>query len=186
MVQARSKESIRKIMMARRDQIPFSTKAKYDKYVCQQLWNLVSENHFKVIHSFIPIGSEPDIIPFIEKALDYHLQVIIPKTLPQGKLKHLKLGSLKSLQSGLFNTKYPYPEIEYSGTYDLIAVPGLAYDSKKYRLGYGGGYYDRFLANHLPVFKVGLFYPFQKISDLPVEKHDIPLDEIVSFGTIQN
>ena len=67
----------------------------------------------------------------------------------------------------------------FNGRYDLIIVPGLAFDNRNYRVGYGGGYYDNFLVMQPESFKVGIFYPFQKVDVVPVEPHDICLDTIL-------
>ena len=66
-----------------------------------------------------------------------------------------------------------------TGKYDLIIVPGLSFDESNFRLGYGGGYYDNFMSQHLDARKIGIFYPFQKIEKVPVEAHDLKLDEVL-------
>jgi len=55
----------------------------------------------------------------------------------------------------------------------------LAFDANNYRLGYGGGYYDTFLAQHPTAFKQGIFYPFQEVSEVPTEVHDVQLDHVL-------
>ena len=56
----------------------------------------------------------------------------------------------------------------------------MAFDDSKYRLGYGGGYYDGFLANQPLALKVGVFYSFQEVAEVPKEAHDLHLDRIVT------
>lgn len=53
--------------------------------------------------------------------------------------------------------------------YDMILVPGLAYDADGYRIGYGGGYYDSFMIQHPNTIKIGVFYPFQEVACVPRE-----------------
>jgi 5,10-methenyltetrahydrofolate synthetase len=62
---------------------------------------------------------------------------------------------------------------------DFVVVPGLAFDRNRYRLGYGGGYYDNFLMTQPKAQKVGIFYPFQEVVQVPKEAHDVQLDEMV-------
>jgi 5-formyltetrahydrofolate cyclo-ligase len=64
--------------------------------------------------------------------------------------------------------------------FDLIIVPLLAFDERKHRLGFGGGWYDRFLAAQPNALKIGLGYEFQRSGSLPVEPHDIALDMIIT------
>jgi len=65
-----------------------------------------------------------------------------------------------------------------AGTFDVILVPCLAFDEQRYRLGWGGGWYDKFLAQQPEALKVGLAYKDSLVSSLPHEPHDIPLDMI--------
>jgi len=78
----------------------------------------------------------------------------------------------------------------YEGRIDVAVVPLLAVDKKGYRLGYGGGYYDRFLKAHPETVAVGYCYEFQIVESVPYEAHDIPLDAVVSdervFNTKEN
>ena len=64
---------------------------------------------------------------------------------------------------------------------DIVIIPLLAFNKEGYRLGYGGGYYDRSFATCLKgAFSIGVAYSFQEVSDLTVEEHDIPLDVVVT------
>lgn len=63
---------------------------------------------------------------------------------------------------------------------DVALVPMLAVDKEGYRLGYGGGYYDKFFATHPHIFKVGIAYEGQRVESLPHEETDIPLDALIT------
>lgn len=68
----------------------------------------------------------------------------------------------------------------FTGKYDLILVPGVVFDRLGYRIGYGGGYYDHFLANQPSALKIGVGFPLQfSRSALPHEEHDIPVDYLI-------
>lgn len=62
---------------------------------------------------------------------------------------------------------------------DFVIVPGLAFDRKNNRLGFGAGYYDRFLSESKS-FKAGICYDFQLIDEIPTEEHDIPMDAVIT------
>ncbi len=85
------------------------------------------------------------------------------------------LKSLDEVENGVFGTVHMASKLEYSGDYDLIIVPGLAFDAANYRLGYGGGYYDNFLSQHVGQ-KIGIGHPFQLIDSVPIEAHDVKLE----------
>jgi 5-formyltetrahydrofolate cyclo-ligase len=61
----------------------------------------------------------------------------------------------------------------------IILVPGIAFDPQGHRLGRGKGYYDRFLAAHPDIYKIGVCFDFQKVPEVPVDEFDIPVDEVV-------
>ena len=72
------------------------------------------------------------------------------------------------------------------GDVSVWIVPGLAFSRSGARLGYGGGWYDRFLSKANPSsISLGVAYPFQIVADLPLEPHDIPLVDIVTISTVR-
>mgnify|MGYP001953826911 CR=1 FL=1 len=172
------KDALRKEMYKKRARNKV-TKPAYDLWICKQLEQLVKDKKAKVVHAYIPMGTEIDIRPFLEKMLAENIKIITPKTLPKRQLKNLELQALNNLEKGVFGTSYPANSSEYVGDYDLIIVPGLAFDDHNFRLGYGGGYYDTFLEQHPKAFKIGIFYPFQKVAKVPTEVHDVCLDVIL-------
>ena len=173
------KKALRKQMQARRAALPTAGKAAYDQWICQALWQKIEKQGYRSVHCYLPMGTEINIFPLIKKMLEKGLTVVAPKTLPKSRLQHLVLHSLEELENGVFGTVYPAGGQEFGGNYDMIIVPGLAFDRLNYRLGYGGGYYDTFLRNYPSATKIGIGYPFQEIENLPVEAHDIQLDEVL-------
>lgn len=174
------KANIRKLMLDKRKQIDATDKAQYGKYICQELEQIIQENNFKVVHAYIPIANEINILPLINKLLKNNITVVCPKTLTKRRLENRVLVSLTKLEMGIMQTLHPEEPLIYEGKYDLVIVPGLAFDKANYRVGYGGGYYDNFLIDHPEALKVGIFYPFQMIDTVPLEPHDVRLDLILS------
>jgi len=172
------KDELRKRMLSMRAALP-ANKEVVDNIICKRLLDYIKKNDCKIIHCYIPMGSEIDINPLIESLLKESISIVSPKTLHNRKLKHLKLESLDMLEHGLFGTSHPANAEEYKGNYDMIIAPGLAFDHENYRLGYGGGYYDDFLTQHPQTLKIGLFYSFQRADKVPIEKHDVKMDEVI-------
>ncbi|MCB0653171.1 MAG: 5-formyltetrahydrofolate cyclo-ligase [Saprospiraceae bacterium] len=173
------KKKLRKQMLLQRAKLDQQKKTKYDHWVCQSLWETIEDKGVKNIHCYLPMGTEINISPLIEKMLKEKITVITPKTLPKRKLQNLVLNSLDDLEKGVFGTCHPARSEEYLGQYDLIIVPGLAFDHSNFRLGYGGGYYDNFLGQHTKACKIGICYPYQKMEWIPLEEHDVRLDEVL-------
>lgn len=173
------KKNLREKMISRRAKLPNLFKQKYDNWVCESLLKRILKKNLKVIHCFLPIEHEINIFPLIEILLKKEITVVTPKTLTKRQLEHLVLKDLKELDVGKFGTVHPNSNIVYKGNYDLIIIPGLAFDENKNRLGYGGGYYDNFISNHPLALKTGICYPFQKVDKIPVESHDVILNDIL-------
>lgn len=173
------KKTLRKVMLTKRAQFDALTKEKYDKWICGALEKMIDEKNCQTVHAYLPMGKEINITPLLEKLLSKKITVVTPKTLPKRKLENRVLTSLTDIEKGVFGTTHPTNPEEYTGTFDFIIVPGLAFDNRNYRLGYGGGYYDNFLIKHPHAFKAGIFYPFQQVEKVPTEPHDLALHTIL-------
>lgn len=175
-----AKAALRKEMLSQRAFLNKVKKREYDRLVCDALWQIIEERNCQVIHAYLPMGTEINITTLLENLLVNGKTVVTPKTLPKRKLQNLVLKSLSEIEQGVFGTTHPANSFEYEGHYDLIIVPGLAFDKNNYRLGYGAGYYDNFLINQPKAFKVGIFYPFQEVEEVPREEHDVRLDFLIN------
>lgn len=173
------KKELRKEMLAKRDALAGDEKEKYDVNICAQIEAIIKARDVKVVHTYLPMGSEININPLIEKMLAAGITVVNPKALKQRKLQNLVLHSLSELEEGIYGTQHPAGGNEYSGDIDLFVIPGLAFDTNNYRLGYGSGYYDTFLVTQPNAYKVGICYPFQVVDKVPTETHDVQLDKVV-------
>lgn len=135
-------------------------------------------------HIFLPITEKNEvdttfIIPVLQ-GRDKH--VIIPKVTGEGELTHYLLSDNTLLKKNKWNIPEPQGGIEISETrIDVVFIPLLAFDREGYRVGYGKGFYDRFLKKcREDVVKIGLsfFPPVDRITDR--ESHDVPLDHCVT------
>lgn len=125
-------------------------------------------------------------VEIIKELLVSDKKVAVPKVIPvslkERQMKALKIESLLQLnESGAFGILEPSIECEdISEEVDLIIIPGLAFDLKGNRLGYGGGFYDRFLSKYPNSKRVALCYDFQVFDEIPHEFFDEKVDLIIS------
>ncbi|MFB5662055.1 5-formyltetrahydrofolate cyclo-ligase [Alteribacillus sp. HJP-4] len=130
--------------------------------------------------------NEVNTKPIIEKGWLLNKKMLIPRAdLPNRQLHFYEITSFDQTQEEFAGIFEPDPDktIFRQGTEaDLIIVPGLAFNQEKYRLGFGGGYYDRFLPETNAV-TCGLALHFQ-ICRLPLEAHDVPLNAIITESGI--
>lgn len=176
---AYQKKTLRQRMLVQRDACGPDERSALSARIITELEALMHERRVKVLHSFLPMGSEVEIFPLLDRATANGIAVYAPKTLRGRVLEHYRYTGQQHLVPGVFGTKHPAGDEPYTGTYDMIIVPGLAFTPKGDRLGYGAGYYDTFLPQHPKAFTVAVCFPFQVVDDLPVEAHDRAVDRVV-------
>lgn len=173
------KQSLRQEMLRKRNGLSAQERKVHSERISQNLIDLINERAAKSVHAYLPMPGEIDITPVLHYLLDKKISVATPQALPGRQMRNLILNSLKELEEGVFGTRHPANSTTYDGHYDLIIIPGLAFDAQNFRLGFGAGYYDAFLKDQPKALKVGLAFPFQLVEKVPRENHDVALDRIL-------
>ena len=124
--------------------------------------------HIVMIYSALP--DEVQTRTFLEKWRNKK-KIILP-TVVGDDIIPVELAEDTGFAVGDFNILEPQNE-PYTGDYDLIVVPGVAFDKNGNRIGRGRGYYDRFLCKHLNVKRIGICFDFQLVDEVPTEPNDI-------------
>lgn len=133
------------------------------------------------IFVYYSTGREPDTIKLIELSLKLGKAVYVPRIVSKGIMEAARLRTLSSAVNGKFRipTAPEGAEVLPPHMIDLAVVPAVAFDKEGYRLGYGGGYYDRFLGG-LRACTVGLARGRILMERVPREAHDISVDYVVT------
>jgi len=173
------KNKLRLDMLQSRRMLSKSYKSNYDSEITELLLSIIEAKKWTRIHVYISMNDELSTLDLIQKLLVKSILVVCPKTLSNRQLEHRILIDINEIELGIKGTIHPKNQLTYTGDYDLIVVPGLAFDDFNFRLGYGAGYYDTFLQQQPNAFKIALAYPFQKIAKVPVETHDVPIDQVL-------
>ena len=182
-----NKTEIRKTVLKQRRGLSASKKKQYELRMLNflQTWDIFNEAG--IIHIFLPILDEPETRKIIEFSWKSGKQIVVPCVLPnKPELFHSRLNSFEDLRPGALGVLEPSPERRIAFTperFDLVIVPGVAFDRLGGRLGYGKGYYDRFLDQTL-AFRLALAFEFQLLQSIPTETHDIPMDGILTENGI--
>ena len=135
----------------------------------------------KIVGGYYPVNFEIDILEFLEKLEIKGLQLCLPIVKKDNKMDFYSWSTKNLLKLN----KYGIPEPEQIKKVfpDIILVPLVAFDSRLYRIGYGGGYYDRYiekLSNKKNLLKIGIAHSCQKINRVPTNKYDKKLDIIIT------
>lgn len=180
-----TKAEIRQRSIVARNQLSPAERQEYSLAIAEHLWAQPEYVMACALHVYLPIRGEVDTQPIIERAWSEGKQVIVPVlTQNSSELAHAILEARSQLRQGLYGIPVPMDAALLStaelGAYaPLVLVPVVAFDRKLYRIGYGKGYYDRFLAN-VPFVRFGLAYAMQFFEEIPQEEHDQQLDAVIT------
>lgn len=181
--------SIRKEILAIRSEIPKNIRTAYSRLIEDHFFAQYS-SPIVSLHSYISYKSEVDTSGIIKRLLKKGTAISVPYLNSEASdtFECVIFESFDTLVEGPYGIKQPKsPRRSDISSLEYVLVPLAAFDGFGNRLGYGKGYYDRFLAQ-LPdtTTKIGLAYSSQEVDEIPSEIHDVPLDLIITEqGTIR-
>ena len=172
------KSELRKQALHEMKAIPRTQKVTLDLALTERLLQHPFYQEAKIIATYLSFSHEFQTQGLIEKALRDGKKVLIPKTYPKGRMDFVVYHPQQLVKTS-FGLLEPQGDLEVvdASQIDLIHVPGLAFTTEGYRIGYGGGYYDRYL-EHFSGHTLSTVYPCQ-IQNFISEKHDIPVEEVL-------
>ncbi|WP_428865203.1 5-formyltetrahydrofolate cyclo-ligase [Clostridium sediminicola] len=180
----KAKNKLRKEMMNLRENINIEDKKIKDKIIFEKIIYDKTFLDAKSIFTFVSFKNEVNTHKLIKYSLAKGKSVYVPKVNSINKsMKAIKINSLDELKKSNYGILEPIAEANKfaEDKIDLIIVPGLAFDKNGGRLGYGGGYYDKFFQDgNMKAYKMGLAYSFQVVDQVPVNEYDVMLDGIVT------
>ena len=133
----------------------------------------------KTIYGYLPYNQEVRTVPMLEQALRDGKRVAVPKVYGD-EMKFLYLDDLSKVSKGYAGIPEPIADEPVADDETaLVLMPGLAFDPAGHRIGYGGGFYDKFLAAEPNHPTLALCYEFQMLPELHTEEHDIPVDTVL-------
>lgn len=150
--------------------------------IMETLFSLDEFHRAKALMFYVDMRNEVETKAAIEKTLALGKRVVVPKVKKGYGLLAIEIQGLDELSPGTFDVLEPMKNDEIPLEYiDLVVVPGVAFNTKGYRLGYGGGYYDNFLPKiRDDAKKVAVAFDLQLVETLPIEPHDVRMDMIIT------
>lgn len=148
--------------------------------------DLVLKNRWSIIHTYISFRSEVNTYPFVERMTVEDRKIIVPWVEADGSLSHHELRSLSELTEGTYGIPHPpRNEVLDLSSIDAVFLPIASFDRAGNRLGYGKGFYDKFLQRLGPGAKrVGLAFAKQEAVSIPAMPHDEPLHLVITENEI--
>ena len=128
------------------------------------------------IYGYLPYNQEVRTVSMLERAIRDGKRVAVPKVYGQ-EMKFIYLEDFNRVEKGYAGIPEPVEDGPVANdTTALVLMPGLAFDPRGHRIGYGGGFYDKFLAAEPNHPTLALCYGFQMLPQIPVEEYDVPVD----------
>ena len=172
-----------------RDSIPKPKKEQMDAAVAAHLLSWEIYRSSKVFFCFVSFRSEINTLPIIEQSFKLGKEVSVPKVnLSTGEMHAYIIEDLdSSLEPGHYGILEPVAgcrELDYHRL-ELIITPGRAFTLRGERLGYGGGFYDRFMGRHTQAISCALTYNRLILGELPIKEHDLAVDYVITESGVK-
>ena len=183
------KERLRKRVLAVRMGLDRGRAKVSGQAILDRVLGLEAYRRAKLVHTYVSSKeNEVDTRALIGTCLAQGKRVAVPVVMPGTKtLAHALIDGLDQLVVGPWGLAQPDPAaavwLHAEARIDLVVVPGLAFDRRGHRIGWGGGYYDRFLAQ-VQAVKIGLCYDALVLDCIPGAPHDVPVDLVVAETAI--
>jgi 5,10-methenyltetrahydrofolate synthetase len=177
---ARWRKAERSRLIALRCTLPAEDRALHTAAIVRKLDEMISARSNEIVSAYWPIRGEPDLRSWMRTACSRGLRIALPVAVELGQpMTFREWRPDAAMARGLWKIPYPATGPEVSPT--TMLAPLVGFDSSCYRLGYGGGFFDRTLAamSRKPVV-IGLGYPQLRIPTIFPQRHDIPMDWIVT------
>lgn len=175
----RSKSEIRRLVRRRKREMTAEEIAHKSAALAARFLASDAYRTAKTIYGYLPFNQEVRTFPILEQAIRDGKQVALPKC-DGDQMRFVLMKDLSDVAPSAFGAPEPIAdEPVASDEHALVLMPGVAFDLSGRRIGYGGGYYDRFLASEPNHPTIALCFDFQIFDRLETDAHDIPVNLVL-------
>ena len=180
---SRVKKTLRQSLKERLGRLSKGERLRRSRRIQRALFRRRFFKNARTVLCYASLPSEVDTWPMMERALKLHKRVLVPSMrkgqIVPSQVKNLR-ADLRRGSYGIFEPRARSFRPVKPQEIDLVVVPGIGFDKQGFRLGRGGGHYDRFLKRlkgRVPL--VGLAFKLQRLEQIPVASHDVSVDEVI-------
>ncbi|MDA8126375.1 MAG: 5-formyltetrahydrofolate cyclo-ligase [Deltaproteobacteria bacterium] len=178
------KGDIRRQALCQRDGLAATEIEAKSRIIVERLVGLDEIRRAATVMVYLSFASEVRIDRLLLRGWAAGKRIVVPHCRPDGReLTACRIDAFDELEPGHYGIRAPkadrlrpVPQAEI----DAVIVPAAAFDRRGYRIGYGGGYYDRFLPQVPQAAKIGVAFACQIVPEIPAAPHDVPVDRIVT------
>ncbi|MBE6985928.1 MAG: 5-formyltetrahydrofolate cyclo-ligase [Ruminococcaceae bacterium] len=170
------KQTLRKMIREKKRAMTEAQIEEASARLAQLLYSSPLYRQATTIYGYLPYNQEVRTVPMLEQALAEGKRVAVPKVYGD-EMRFLYIDDLSRVEKGYAGIPEPVDDEPVAkDPTALVLMPGLAFDKAGHRIGYGGGFYDKFLSAEPDHPTLALCYGFQMLDELPTEEFDIPVD----------
>lgn len=145
----------------------------------EKFLNSEAYRNAKAIYGYLPYNQEVRTVSMLQHALDDGKRVAVPKVYGD-EMRFIWMTDLSQVAKGYAGIPEPVADAPVADdSHALVLMPGLAFDREGHRIGYGGGFYDKFLTEEPEHPTLALCYDFQVFQEVKTEEFDIPVDSVI-------
>jgi len=179
-----SKSEIRKRLLGLRNSLSTGKITAGSGEIVARLMRIEAIRKASTLMVYLSFGSEVMTDDLIRWGWAAGKRIVVPLCRPEGRLlTPCRIDSFDDLETGHYGIREPKAErllVVPPGEIDAVLVPAVAFDRRGYRVGYGGGYYDRFLPGCPQAAKIGAAFACQIVPEVPVDRYDVKVERIVT------
>lgn len=181
----RSNKQVRTKILKKRERLSEEELINGSNRIANILEIFINRFGTKDILCFYPLDKEVNLLSLYEKLLNKGHNLFFPVS-GEEEICFYKVNDLKAFKKGKFNVYEPVNrDILFLDKEALVICPGLAFDRKNNRIGYGKGYYDRFLKKHQKTTPIGVCFGLQIVDELDVGFWDVPMEMIITDSVVK-
>ena len=174
-----NKQELRKAIRTRKRAMTEEEIERRSRSLCQKFLESDAYRACRTLYGYLPYNQEVRTVPILARALADGKRVAVPKVYGD-EMKFIYLEDLSRVEVGYAGIPEPVADGPVAEDREaLVLMPGLAFDPQGHRIGYGGGFYDKFLSREPGHKTVALCYEFQLVEQLETEEFDIPVDVVI-------
>ena len=179
------KKQLRRSCLEKRASMGEDYQQKASLMICRHIERWSVFKNAVVILTYLPMRDEVDLLSLMENNLQKNW--LVPRIQPHGRMLFHPYdpGRLFRHRFGMLEPDPSLPVIP-ADQVELVLTPGLAYDLQGWRLGYGGGFYDRFLSGQHNLVSLGVTYQALLLPDLPHQEYDVPVKYLVTENGVES
>lgn len=174
-----NKQELRRTIRERKRAMTEEEIVERSNALAEKFYNTPAYQAASTIYGYLPYNQEVRTVPMLQRALDDGKRVAVPKVYGE-EMRFIYLEDLTQVSKGYAGIPEPIADAPVAEDQQaLVLMPGLAFDPQGHRIGYGGGFYDKFLAKEPHHPTLALCYEFQMQAHLDTEEFDIPVDTVL-------